>query len=426
MVIMLDNARHIAASALKKVASDGAYSNIVLNNMLSDAELSKEDKALCTTIFYGTLDRLVTIDYYLKKLIKTPLKKVKPYTLAVMRSAVFQIKYLDKIPNSAAVNEAVSLVKRSKEGFNASFVNGVLRNLLRTETPLPNGKSINDISVRYSCPAHIVSMLIDDYGDDFTASFLESCLEPPPIYIRVNTLKTTTEKLILELSEKGVATKTTKEENALIISGCSVEGLDEYKNGLFFVQDLSCQLTVKSLEIESGSRVLDMCAAPGGKSFTAAMYAKDGEVLSFDLYKQRVELIKSGAERLGIKNILASVGDATVFDNNIGSFDRIICDVPCSGIGVIRRKPDIKYNKAASFEELGEIQRRILENADRYLKVGGKLLYSTCTLNKKENRGNVDWFLSRHKNYSLCFEKTYCPQTDGSDGFYAAVLYKSR
>ena len=423
MVTALSNARYVAAIAILKVTDEGGYSNLVLNNLLEQSELSAEDKSLCTAIFYGTLDRMVTVDFHLKKLIKTPLKKIKPFTLAVLRTAVYQIKYMDKIPNSAAVDESVKLVKKSQESFNASFVNAVLRNLIRAEIPLPNGNSLYDISVAYSCPQWIVSVLVKDYGVEFTKNFLSDSLLPPPIFIRVNTLKTTAEKLQTLLKEENVDTEKTSFENTLIIKiNGSVENLKSYKDGLFFVQDTSCQRAVEMLDIKEASRLLDICAAPGGKSFSAAMFTKNGEIISCDLYAHRVGLITDGAKRLGINNLKAVTADATEFNASLGKFDRIICDVPCSGLGVIRRKPDIKYKQQDTFEELIEIQRNILENASDYLSFGGKLLYSTCTLNKAENRENVDAFLSKHKDFYLEKEETFSPNTNNADGFYAAVL----
>ena len=421
----MNNARYAAAISLKKVTNEGGYSNLVLNSTLEQKKLSNEDKALCTAIFYGTLDRMVTIDFYLKKLIKTPLKKVAPFTLAVLRTAAYQIKYMDKIPNSAAVDEAVKLIKDSNESFNASFVNAVLRNLLREEIPLPTGNSLFDISVAYSCPAWIVSILAKDYGADFTKRFLSACLLPPPIFIRVNTLKTTSEKLILELEQQGCCVKQTDSENTLeFVSGGSIENMSAYKEGLFFVQDIACQKAIEALDIKKNSRVLDLCAAPGGKSFSAAMFAEKGEIVSCDLYPQRVGLISEGAERLGAYNLSTATADATKYNQSLGKFDRIICDVPCSGLGVIRRKPDIKYKPQDSFEELISVQRQILNNACKYLDKGGKILYSTCTLSKAENREIIDAFLNEHKDFSLIFEETFCPDKYNADGFYAAVLLK--
>ena len=420
------NPRQLAAKALNKVTAEGAYSNLVLNSLLKENELSNEDKALATAIFYGTLDRLVTVDFYLKKLIKTPLKKLKPYTLAVLRTATYQIKYMSKIPDSAAVNEAVKLIKTSKESFNASFVNAVLRNLLRSDIPLPSGNSIYDISVGYSCPQWIVSTLIRDYGTDFTSAFLENALLSPPVFIRVNTLKTNVDELLTLFTERHISAEKISDTALLIKPDGSVEELDEYKNGLFFVQDLSCQKAIELLGITETSSVLDLCAAPGGKSFNAAMRAKEGRVVSCDLYEQRAGLIEKGAERLGLKNLTARANDATVYDERLGRFDRIICDVPCSGLGVIRRKPDIKYKPQDSFEELIKIQKDILFCADNYLSVGGKLLYSTCTLNRQENRENVDAFLKANPNYTLLTEETFSPDKNNTDGFYAAVLQKDK
>lgn len=418
--------RHIAATALVKVTEDKAYSNLVLNSIIGEQkDMGADDKALSTAIFYGTLDRMVTIDFYLKKLIKTPLKKLKPYTLAVLRTAIFQIKYLDKIPNSAAVNEAVKLIKASKESHNASFVNAVLRNFLRTDIPLPNGNSIFDISVAFSCPQWIVSQLIKDYSVDFTKSFLENALLPPPLFVRVNTLKTEKDKLKEILSKEGIEAKDGHTDTMLLLDiNGSVEKTKAYNDGLFFVQDSSCQQALEMLDIKQNSRVLDVCAAPGGKSFAAAMKAVKGEIISCELYEHRTGLIESGAKRLGITNLTAKTADATVYDKELGLFDRIVCDVPCSGLGVIRRKPDIKYKAQTDMAELIDIQQKILCNASKYLQSGGNLLYSTCTLSVAENRGNVDNFLQSHPDFILINEYTFSPRQQNTDGFYAAVISK--
>lgn len=416
--------RQIAVEGLIKVTKSGGYSNLVLNSLLEENNLTSEDKSLSTAIFYGTLDRMVTVDYYLKKLIKTPLKKIKPFTLAVLRIAVYQIKYMEKIPVSAAVNEAVKLIKKSNESYNASFVNAVLRNLLRTEIPLPNDNSIYDISVCYSCPEWIVSVLVEDHGVEFTKNFLENALKPPPLFARVNTLKITAEELCEVLKEENISAKVLS-ETALLLNTSSPQKANAYKNGLFFIQDLSCQKAIEMLDINENSLVLDLCAAPGGKSFGAALLAPKGKVVSCDLYEQRASLIKKGAQRLGAENIEVYTADATEFTEQLGLFDRIICDVPCSGLGVIRRKPDIKYKQENSFEELAKLQQKILENACRYLKKDGKLLYSTCTLSKNENGKNVELFLQEHPEFSLVSEKTFSPQTENSDGFYAAVIKKN-
>ena len=421
----MSNPRQIAAQALLKIETEKAYSNLTLNNLLSISQLSDLDKALCTSIFYGVLDRKITIDYVIKKFITTPIKKVKPYTLTILRSAIYQIMYMDKIPCSAVVNESVTLIKQSGEAYNSGFVNGVLRNFLRQGITLPNGNDINSISVLYSCPAQIVSMLIRDNGIENTKEFLKNSLVAPPTFIRVNTNKTNTNELSLFLSKYGVSSDITNVPNALSVKSLkNVEQIEEFKQGLFHVEDLSCQHALQSLDIKKNSRVLDVCAAPGGKTFTAAQEAFKGQVTSCDLYEHRVKLINDGAKRLGLDNIKAFVNDSTKFNQGFGLFDRIICDVPCSGIGVIRRKPDIKYKSLNDIDELVNIQKAILINSLKYLDNNGKLLYSTCTINSNENREVVDFALSQNSNYELVYEHTYLPHIDGGDGFYAAIITK--
>lgn len=418
----MSNPRQIAAIALLKIETDKAYSNITLNSLLSDSDLSQLDKALCTSIFYGVLERKITLDYILKKFINSPLSKIKPYTLSVLRAAVYQIMYMDKIPDSAAVNESVKLIKKSKESYNSSFINGVLRNILRNDISLPDGNDINSISIKFSCPAKIVSLLIKDYGIDTTKLFLESSISAPPTFLRVNTLKTNKEYLLKAFD---ISDALPNDINTIRINNVgSLENLQDFNDGLFYVQDLSCQRAIEKLDITENSRVLDICAAPGGKTFTAAQYANSGEVISCDLYPQRVNLIKQGAARLGLNNVKTFVGNATLYNNNLGTFDRIICDVPCSGLGVIRRKPDIKYKNIDDFSQLVEIQKKILSNSIKYLSDNGKLLYSTCTLNCAENREVVDYILASNKDLKLIYEHTFFPHIDGGDGFYAAIIAK--
>lgn len=420
----MNNPRKLAADALLKIEVDKAYSNLTLNNVLSKTQLSSADKSLCTSIFYGVLDRKITLDYVIKKFISTPIKKIKPYTLTVLRCGIYQIMYMDRIPNSAVVNESVNLIKQSNESYNSGFVNGVLRNFLRDGITIPTGNDINSISVAYSCPAQIVSILIKDLGIEDTKKFLENSLEVPPTFIRVNTNKTNTKELSQNLLDYGVTSKEVDVPNTLSLSNLkNIENINEFTNGLFHVEDLSCQQALQSLDIKPDSRVLDVCAAPGGKTFTAAEMANLGEIISCDLYEHRVNLIKNGAKRLKLNNVKTYVQDATEFNEQFGLFDRIICDVPCSGLGVIRRKPDIKYKNINDLEDLINIQKSILINALKYLKQDGKLLYSTCTLNSNENRAVVDFALSG-TDFVVVYEHTFLPHIDGGDGFYAAVITK--
>ena len=415
------NPRKLAVKALLKINTDSAYSNITLNSLFSESDASPMDKALATALVYGVLDRKITIDYVLSKFLKTPLKKVAPFTKEVLRTAVYQIMFMDKIPDSAAVDEAVKLVKASKESRNSGFVNAVLRNILRAETLLPQGDSLEDLSIIYSCPKEIIESFINDYGLDNAKRLLEESLKSADITVRVNTVKTNVEDFEKEI---GIDTLKTDIEGGLILkSGIDVGKNKHYNDGLFYVQDLASQKAVSVLNPTADSRVLDMCAAPGGKSFTMALLMQNkGEIVSCDLYPQRVELIEKSAKRLGLSIIKTKVSDATVYDEGLGEFDYILCDAPCSGLGVIRRKPDIKYKAFEEFDSLCEIQLKILKNAVKYLKKGGKLLYSTCTLRKKENEDIVNAFLSENKNFKCEYSHTFMPHTDGTDGFYCALL----
>lgn len=421
------NARKIALNALLEVRQS-AYSNITLNKFLSETDLSASDKSLATAIFYGVLDRTITLDFVLGKYIKTPLKRVAPSALENLRMALYQIMFMDKIPDSAAVNEGVKLVKNSKQKHLAGFVNGVLRNILREGYTLPDGKDVYSLSVKYSCPEWIIESFVGDYGIDDTISLLEHSLLTPPVTLRVNTLKTDVTSLVDKLSIEGIATKAISLDNALeLVGGIDVTKNSCYRDGLFHVQDLASQTAVSILNPHENENVLDICAAPGGKTFTIAQYMKNiGKIVACDLYEKRVELIKKGAKRLGINNITVQQNDATVKNEMLGQFDVILCDVPCSGLGVIRRKPEIKYKDINEYTDITLIQSKILENAASYLKQDGRILYSTCTLRKCENEGVIKGFLDKYPHYELKYEHTFMPHVDGTDGFYCALLQKSR
>lgn len=421
------NARKIAVKALVEVEKSGGYSNIVLKNIFSRNEMSPNDKALASAIFYGTLDRKLTVDYVLKQYIKKPLSKIDPITYAALSIAVYQIMFMDKIPESAAVNESVNIVKSSKERYNSSFTNAVLRSFLRERAELPQGEDVGSLSVRYSCPEWIVESFVNDYGVENTVSILEKSLEKPPVTLKVNTLKITADELIKVLEQEKIETKKVSDTTLNVLSSIDVQNSSAYSKGYFHVQDMASQKSIAVLSPKPDERVIDLCSAPGGKTFTMAQLMENrGELFAFDLYPQRVDLIKSGAKRLGLDIVKADVGDATVFNENLGKFDAVLCDVPCSGLGVIRRKPEIKYKNECDFSELFEIQLRILENAVQYVTENGRILYSTCTLRKAENELLVKAFLDKHTDYEVKYQYTYMPHIDGTDGFYCALLVKSR
>lgn len=419
----MENPRKLAVKALIKINTERAYSNLTVNSLFSDSDLTSQDKAFATALVYGTLERKITLDYVLQRFLKTPLKKVAPLTLEVLRVALYQIMFMDKIPDSAAVDEAVKIVKKSKESRNSGFVNAVLRNVLRTNDILPKGESIDDLSVIYSCPREIIQSFVSDYGIENTKSILKESLNPAKLTIRVNTLKISTEEFKNSI---GLETEEIGLDGGLILkSGIDVAKNELYKQGLFYVQDKASQTAVSILNPKENTRVLDICAAPGGKSFGMALLMQNkGEIISCDLYPKRVELIKKSANRLGLDIIKPISNDATVYNKELGEFDYILCDVPCSGLGVIGRKPDIKYKAFSEFDSLCEIQEKILQNAVKYLKKDGKILYSTCTLRKKENDDIINRFLKNNKDFICEYNHTFMPHIDESDGFYCALLSK--
>ncbi len=423
----MSNPRKVAADALLRVEKDGAFSNIVLNDLVKRAELNKTDAAFAAKLFYGVLERKITLDYYIRALSSQPLSKVSPLTLQVLRSGIYQILYMDKVPDSAAVNEAVKIIKKSKESRSFGYVNAVLRNFLRQKPQLPPVDTVRGLSVNFSCSEELINLLIADYGFEETKNILSATLDDSALYIRVNTLKNTADELIELFAKEGVVAQKTKLENALRLENAgSIESNLLHKEGRFHVQDISSQICASSLEANPDEAFIDMCAAPGGKTFTVCEAMQNrGIVTSCELYPQRVELIKEGAQKLGLTAVNAVCADATVCNNDfLQKYERVLCDVPCSGSGVISRKPDIKYKSFADVAELSNIQFSILKNGFGYLKQGGKLVYSTCSILKAENEEIVNRFLSETTGAKLNFMKTYLPHIDGTDGFFIAVFEK--
>lgn len=416
------NARSVAVNVLRSIIEDRSYSNIAVDSAIKKAELDRKEASLATTLIYGSLQRKITLERIVEGL-SSKKSKLDGFVLSVLLVGLYQILFLDRVPSSAAVNETVNIVKQSKFKFASGFVNAILRKASANRDEIL--KSIDesrDISYKYSCPVPLLKSLIADYGRDLAEGFLAASLETPKMFARVNTLKTTKDELFKVLESKGIECVESDVENAFYTkNGGSLMSVPEFRDGLFYVQDLASQKAIDALNIASGMRVLDICSAPGGKSFTAAMYLNgDGEIVSCDMYEQRVELIEKGAKRLGINCIKTQVADASK-SYDLGSFDRVICDVPCSGFGVIRRKPEIKY-KDESFEELQQLQFEILQNAVVYLKENGKLMYSTCTVRCAENEQIIEKFLKANENFCVEEMRTMMPQTDGTDGFFYCIL----
>ncbi|MBR4910759.1 MAG: 16S rRNA (cytosine(967)-C(5))-methyltransferase RsmB [Clostridia bacterium] len=423
---MIDR-RKIALLALCDIEKDLSYSNLVLRDHYSKFNVPDTDKPFITALFYGVLDRMITLDYVISAFVKKPLKSIGPITLSALRLAIYQILFMDKVPESAAVNESVRLVKNSKESYNSGFVNAVLRNYLRQGVTVPEDNSVSSLKYRYSVPEWIIESLIGDYGIENAVKTLDFFLRSPKTALRVNSTLISDSAFEEVLQTAGVKFETTDLPHALLLdSGVDVTSLPGYKEGYFHIEDLPSQYAISALNPIPGGSILDMCAAPGGKSFTAAQYAgNEANVTSCDFYESRVSLIENGAKRLKLGNIKCLQKDSTVFDPTLGKFDYVICDVPCSGLGVIRRKPEIKYKTDLNLSALADAQLAILNNGIHYLNVGGKLIYSTCTLRKAENEDIVRRILCESKNLVLESEKTFLPPTDGTDGFYYAIIVKN-
>lgn len=419
------NTRELALLMLIEINEKGQFSHIVLNQVLDKYQyLSKTDRAFMTRLVDGTLERMIELDYIIDLFSKTKTKKMKPFIRNLLRMSVYQIKYMDSVPASAACNEAVKLVKKHKFVQLSGFVNGVLRNIARSIETI----ECDDLSVKYSMPQWIVDSFVESYGVENTIAILESFQKNSSISIRTNLSRTTADELFQILQSEGVRVERIKDiEYAFIISGFDyLNGLESFKKGLFYVQDISSMLVAREAAPQKDCYVIDVCAAPGGKSTHIAELMRDtGMVDARDLTEYKVSLIEENIKRQGLTNIKAAVMDATVFDeNSVEKADILVCDLPCSGLGVLGRKKDIRYKiNQDSIKELQKLQRKILDTVHTYVKPGGTLIYSTCTINRGENEDNVSWFLDNYPEFEEVKEsRQIFPGEIGNDGFFIAKL----
>lgn len=429
-----DDARIQAVKLLGKTFSKGGYSNILLDKALSGSDMKEQERAFCAALYYGVLERKITLDYIISKYSKIKISKINPVILNILRTGIYQLEFMDNVPDSAAVNESVNMTKKMKLSKLSGFVNAVMRSFIRDGKKIlyPDEK-IQFLSVKYSAPQWLVELLCKNYQDSQVNSLLESSVQKPPVTINLNTLKGSAEQILSEISDLEI--KPTALEGCFEIMGGNPVNSVGFKKGLFHVQDIASRLCCMALDPQPGEIILDLCAAPGGKTFTLAELSEDkAEIHAFDIHEHRVKLIKEGAKRLGINSINAAVGNAAVCDENIPLADKILCDVPCSGLGVIRRKPEIKYKNYEELEKLPEIQYNILENAAKYLKIGGELVYSTCTVAPEENQAVIDRFLRGHNSFEGIgflekmgkpfggYKATLFPENFGCDGFFISKI----
>lgn len=404
----MDNAREIATNILYQVFYNKAYSNIVLGHELNKSNLSDKDKSLVTEIVYGTIKYKYSIDKILKKFLDKKFDKTDKFILNILRITIYQIRYLDKIPDFAAVNEAVNLTKNKLSLGASKLVNGVLRNYLRNkEANYWNEENINEeLAFKFSYPQWLVKLFIEQYGREVGEKILIGLNERPSVTVRVNSIKKDYEEVFTELKDSGYTVEEgyVCPEAIKIVKGRNIEENPLFIQGNITVQDESAMLVAPSMDVKEGVTVLDLCSAPGGKTtHIGELMNNTGKILAFDIYDHKLELIKENTNRLGLKNINVDLLDATTFQPELSEkADRVLIDVPCSGLGIIRKKPEIKYNK--NLKELGtitKIQREIMKNAKEYVKKQGIILYSTCTLNKEENEENIKWFIKEHPNFKV-------------------------
>ena len=404
-------ARQTALRVLIACRKEGAWSNSVLKTYLQQDGLDRREAALATRLCYGVLQNRLKLDFYLAQLLTGKLKDLHPVIRDILHLGLYQLYLSDKIPASAAVNESVALAKKNckKQPFAPGLVNGVLRNAVRRAEELKQPTTLQD---RYSHPQALIDLLIKAYGSQRVEKMLEANNGAPQTVVQVNTLKTTQAELTKILTDEGVEAKPHGwMENCLVLSSTgNLEGLESFQKGLYYVQDPAAKLSVLCAQIPQNANVLDCCSAPGGKSFAAAMVLKGtGKIQSCDIHDHKIPLIQKGAERLGISNLTACRQEAEVFcpqwENKM---DVVIADVPCSGYGIIRKKPDIRYKDPKEMETLPALQSAILQNQSRYVKPGGTLLYSTCTLLPRENEEVVESFLQKNPDFYL--EKLTLPE----------------
>ena len=455
----IDIDREAAYKALLAIERDGSYSNLELSKLLASDELS--NKGFIREIVYGVIENKIYLDYILDKFIKKGAAKTKLQALIILRMGIYQILFMNSVPNYAAVNESVALSRRFARGTDG-FINGVLRNFIRnmdSAIEIDVEGQLEYLSIRYSCRLELVEELVSMLGFEHAKVLLEHAGNKPPLSIRVNIAKISVKDLADRLRAKGFEIEGSKlSDRVLLVKGGALTEANEYKGGLFSIQSEESCAIADFADAKSTELVVDLCAAPGGKA--AAMAEQmlkpststepltetepckkpststepltetepciaGGKVVALELYEHRAALIEATARRLGLENIEVRCQDAVEqIDELVGKADLVLADVPCSGLGVIRRKPEMKYRDEFDFDELVEIQKNILETGSSYLKPGGRLIYSTCTINPRENELMVKDFLKRHEEFISEKEVKLSPFDNGYDGFYMNKLKK--
>ena len=437
---MSDSPRKIAVNILINIEKKSSFVNVELNKMRKLPSLSNLDKRFISEIVSGVIKHKITIDYIIDKYSKIKSKKMSPFVLSVLQTGVYQIVYMDKVPKSAAVNESVKLVKKSPAHGLSGITNAVLRSVNEDEIDHITGNDAEYLSIKYSYPLWLSKRWVNEFGYEFAEKIMISLDEKSDLFIR-RSLGCSEKELISELKKDSVECSPFIPEGfsdyrfSYVITNVSdLTSLSAYKKNMFYIQDPSASLAAYALNPTEGECIIDLCAAPGGKSiFAAELMNNIGKVISCDIYDQKIKMIRENADKYGLKIIKPTLNDALVYNEKFeNTADKIICDVPCSGFGIIKKKPDIKYSRSESdIYSLSEMGLKILLSADKYLKPGGIIVFSTCTIEKEENENVVNEFLKIHSNYSLIpfgdAQKamyTFYPCNTGTDGFFICKLKK--
>ena len=424
----MKNPRELGYHAIYNVIYQGGYSNIAINKILRKNELDGINRGFFTELVYGTIENKLYLDYVIQKYSRQKLQELSKEVLVILEMGLYQIREMDSVTDFAAVDESVKLCKKVfPKG--SGFVNAVLRNVLRDPGAfdIDIKAPLERISVEYSVSLDIAGLLADQYGIEEAEDIMYGFSMKPKLYIRVNSLKTTVSKLAELLREEGAEPEETEGvKDALSVKNLkNIENSRSYKEGLFSVQDISSMKCVRELGPQPGEYILDLCSCPGGKTgYIAELMKNEGSIDAMDVSENKLELVKNTCRRLGVSIVRTRQNDATVYSEDMAArYDRVLVDAPCSGIGIIRRKPEIRYKTIKDISSIYNVQRKIIQNASRYVKPGGVMIYSTCTINREENQYITDEFLKKNSNFERVQDDIMMLPSDGeSDGFYICKL----